>query len=66
MITFGLILTFLVAIVVVLITWKVSNFFLSRRDFYRNSPFEIFMIKLGWCLFWFLFVMLVGIEIVKS
>ena len=45
-----MIITGVIATLATAITWKMANFFLSRRDFYRNSPFRILIIKLGWCI----------------
>lgn len=60
---FGLGLSVVAGIVAAIIAWKVSNFFLARREFYVKSPYEILMKKLGWCLFWFLFTIYVGTSI---
>ena len=46
---FGFLLTLIVSIVAIIITWNVSNFFLARREFYVKSRYQILMIKLGWC-----------------
>lgn len=60
---FGLGLSVVAGIAAAIIAWKVANFFLARREFYVKSPYEILMKKLGWCLFWFLFTIYVGISI---
>jgi len=60
---FSLGLSVVAGIVAAIIAWKVSNFFLARREFYVKSPYEILMKKLGWCLFWFLFTIYVGTSI---
>lgn len=36
----------LLGIVIFFITWRISNFFLARRDFYINSPYALLKIKL--------------------
>ena len=35
------------ALVVGIIVYKKANFFLSRSDFYRNSPYNILVKKIG-------------------
>lgn len=52
MLTPGLILASVASLIAAIITWKVSNFFLARREFYVKSRYEILMIKLGWCTTW--------------
>ena len=64
LIYFGLGLSVIAAIAAAIIAWKVANFFLARREFYVKSPYEILMKKLGWCIFWFLFTLTVGVKIV--
>ncbi|MDD2987269.1 hypothetical protein [Flavobacterium sp.] len=61
---FGLAVTFVIAIAVAIFAWKVANFFIARREFYVTSPFDMMMKKLGWCLFWFLFTIYVGVTII--
>jgi len=61
---FSLGLSVVSAIAAAIIAWKVANFFLARREFYVKSPYEILMKKLGWCIFWFLFTLTIGIKIV--
>jgi hypothetical protein len=60
---FGLGLSVAAGIAAAILAWKVANFFLARREFYIKSPYEILMKKLGWCLFWFLFTIYVGVSI---
>ncbi|MFB2119802.1 hypothetical protein [Parapedobacter sp. 2B3] len=31
-------------------SWKYAGYFLSRRDHYVNSRYELFMKKLGWSI----------------
>ena len=64
LIYFGLILSVVAGIAAAIIAWKVANFFLARREFYVKSPYEILMKKLGWCLFWGLFTIYIGVSIV--
>lgn len=61
---FGLGLSVIAAIAAAIIAWKVANFFIARREFYVKSQYDILMKKLGWCIFWFLFTLTVGIKIV--
>jgi hypothetical protein len=64
LIYFGLGLSVVAGIAAAIIAWKVANFFLARREFYVKSPYEILMKKLGWCLFWGLFTIYIGVSIV--
>lgn len=61
---FGLSLTLIAAITAAILAWKFANFFIARREFYVKSPYDILMKKLGWCIFWFLFTIYIGINIV--
>ncbi len=63
---FGLVIIVIIGIVGVIITWKVSNFFLARRDFYVNSPYKILTIKIGWCISTFLLILLFGIQLLND
>lgn len=38
----------IISLAIATLGWKYSYFFLSRRDHYVNSRFELFLIKLGW------------------
>jgi hypothetical protein len=60
----GLILSVIAGIIAAIIAWRVSNFFIARREFYAKSQYEILMKKLGWCFFWGAFVAFVGFSIV--
>ena len=59
------VLIFLAACVAAFITWGISHFFLSRRDYYWNSPYKIFTIKLGWSIGWFLITLWIGFKILE-
>ncbi|MCZ2249292.1 MAG: hypothetical protein LC111_11100 [Bacteroidia bacterium] len=61
---FGLFLSLVAAIIAAFLAWKFANFFIARREFYVKSPYDILMKKIGWCVFWFLFILTVGIKIV--
>jgi len=66
---FGLVILVIIGIIGVIgviITWKVSNYFLSRRDFYRNSPYKILIIKIGWCISIFLLIIGIGCALLKE
>jgi len=58
-------LTFILAIVAAIISWKVAHYFIARRERYVKSQYEIFFKKLGWSIFWFLLVIYVGIELIR-
>ena len=60
---FGLGLSVVAGIASAIIAWKVANFFIARREFYVKSQYDILMKKLGWCLFWGLFTIYVGVSI---
>jgi hypothetical protein len=62
----GLIILCLIGSLGVFVTWKVSNFFLSRRDFYINSPYKILTIKIGWCISTFITVLALGSKLLKG
>ena len=36
----------IIGVFIFLITWRISNFFLSRKDFYVNSPYKLLKVKL--------------------
>lgn len=63
---FGLVIIVIIGIIGVIVTWKVSNFFLSRRDFYWNSPYKILMIKIGWCISIFLLILAIGLDLLNN
>jgi hypothetical protein len=42
---FIMILSVILGIFIATITWKVYPYFLSRRDYYRNSPYEIIKLR---------------------
>ena len=55
----------LTALAVSIFSWKVANFFIARKQFYIKSRWEIFLKKLGWCMFWFMFTIFLGIKIIN-
>ena len=59
-------LTFVLAIVAAIISWKVAHYFIARRERYVKSQYEIFFKKLGWSIFWFLLVIYIGIKIMGT
>lgn len=63
---FGLAIIVIIGIIGVIITWKISNFFLSRRDFYVNSPYKILTIKIGWCISIFLLIVAFGLKLLNE
>jgi len=38
------------SIIGAIIAWKISNFYIPKRDFYRKSSFEILYKKIFWTL----------------
>ncbi len=64
LIYFGIGFTVIIASAVAIFAWRVANFFIARRDFYVTSPFDMMMKKLGWCFFWFVFTMYIGVSII--
>lgn len=47
---FLLILPFSLAFLVSIISWKYADFFLSRKDYYVSSPYNLFIKKMGWAI----------------
>lgn len=45
--------------VIAILVWKFSNFFIARREFYVKSPYEIFLKKTEWYIFWVLIALMV-------
>lgn len=48
--------TILGGLLVAIPTWKIQKYFISKRDYYRNAPVEIFDIKFIPASIAFLFV----------
>lgn len=38
----------IISLIVAILSWKYADYFLSRRDHYVNSRYELFVKKLGW------------------
>lgn len=47
------------------LAWKFADFFIARRQFYVKSRYEILIKKLGWCIFWFLLTLSIGIKMIS-
>ena len=43
-----LILPVIISIIIAILSWKYADYFLSRKDHYINSRYELFIKKLGW------------------
>jgi hypothetical protein len=43
-----LIIPIIISLIVGILSWKYANYFLSRRDHYVNSRYELFVKKFGW------------------
>lgn len=37
-----------ISLIVAILSWRYADFFLSRRDHYVNSRYELLIKKLGW------------------
>jgi len=61
-----LLIPFLIAIVVAVLSWKYADYFLSRRDHYVNSRYELFTKKLGWFISAFLTSLFITFKILES
>ena len=55
---FGLTFALISAIIAVIITWKLADYFISNRERNRLSRAQILRKKINWCVFWFLFVIM--------
>ena len=53
----GLIGALILSIAVTVLAYKFADFFISRRELYIKSRYEIFLMKIGWCIFWFILMM---------
>ena len=42
------ILPVIISLIVAILSWKYADYFLSRKDHYVNSRYELFTKKLGW------------------
>lgn len=38
----------IISLIVAIMSWKFADYFLSRRDHYINSRYELFVKKFGW------------------
>lgn len=56
-------LPLILAILAAIISWKYANFFLSRRDYYVNSQYNLLLKKLGWAISCFFTTWLVATKI---
>lgn len=43
-----LILPVIISLIIAILSWKYADYFLSRKDHYINSRYELFTKKLGW------------------
>ena len=60
------IFTVILGVIGAIITWIVSPYFLSRRDYYRNSRYKIFRQKFLWSATTFGFIIVVGVLLIKK
>lgn len=56
----------IISLVIAILSWKYSDYFLSRRDHYVNSRYELFTKKLGWFVSTFLTSLFVTFKILET
>lgn len=63
LVVISLFVALVVALVVAIISWRYADFFLSRRDHYVNSRYELLTKKIGWFISAFLTTLLIVLKI---
>jgi hypothetical protein len=61
-----IIIALLICLASAIITWKLSNYFISRSQHYRKSKYDILMKKLGWSLGVFVLLFYIFIDVLKK
>ena len=61
-----LLIPFVISIFVAVLSWKYADYFLSRRDHYVNSRYELFIKKLGWAFSAFLTTLFITFKIFEA
>ncbi len=61
-----LLIPFVISIIVAVLGWKYADYFLSRRDHYVNSRYELFIKKLGWSFSAFLTTLFITFKIFEA
>ena len=61
-----LLIPFVISIFVAVLSWKYADYFLSRRDHYVNSRYELFIKKLGWSFSAFLTTLFITFKIFEA
>lgn len=61
-----LLIPFVISIIVAVLSWKYAEYFLSRRDHYVNSRYELFTKKLGWSFSAFLTTLFITFKIFEA
>lgn len=56
----------IISLVIAILSWKYADYFLSRRDHYVNSRYELFTKKLGWFVSTFLTSLFVTFKILET
>jgi hypothetical protein len=61
-----LILPVIISLIIAILSWKYADYFLSRRDHYVNSRYELFTKKLGWSFSAFLTTLFITFKIFEA
>jgi hypothetical protein len=56
----------IISLVIAILSWKYADYFLSRRDHYVNSRYELFTKKLGWFVSAFLTSLFITFKILET
>lgn len=61
--TIKIILIIALPVFAAIISWRVSNYFISKKEHYQKSKYDIFFKKAGWSLFWLVFTAIVAVQL---
>lgn len=59
------IISVIISLIVAVLSWRYADYFLSRRDHYVNSRYELFVKKLGWFVSAFFTALFISIKIIE-
>lgn len=60
-----LIVPLAISLFAAILSWKYADYFLSRRDHYINSRYELFLKKLGWFFGTFFTTLFITVKILE-
>ena len=63
---FMVLIPFILALLVAILSWKYADFFLSRRDYYVNSRYNLLVKKLGWFISSFITTLYITVKILET